>query len=224
MILTASDFERIYNIANKVSAKVLVQVEGATCSGKSSLVSQVYGMLKRNGIDVMVIQEAATRIFRERENLLKQLITHSAKSNQWRKTKIKLQQRVLSEQIDGLERFAENDNYEIALMDRGGASTAYHTIPLLSDKEKDLVEEICAQIAKMSTQTLLLSPLGFLQQKPNRYQKTLDEIENEAEGIKYYLTKWKLDYLEISSSQSSIRAKIGVEHILDFLYDTKLQS
>lgn len=223
MISVTSDFERIYNIANKVSAKVLVQVEGATCSGKSSLVSQVYGMLKRKGIAVTVIQEAATRIFRENENLLKQLFAHSTKSNQWRKTKAKLQQRVLSEQIDGLEQFAEDDNCRIALMDRGGASTAYHTIPLFSEKEKDFAEEICKEIAKMSSQILLLSPLGFLQRNPYRYQKTFEEIENEAKGIKYYLTKWKLDYLEIPPFCSSIRAEIGVRHILNFLNDTKLQ-
>jgi len=221
VILGTFDAKKIYQIVRKVSEKVLVQVEGPTCSGKSSFVLDICATLKRKGIDVMVIEEAATEVLRKTYNLLEQLITHSSNSNQWRKAKIELQQRVLSEQIEGLERFAENDEYMVALMDRGGASTAYHTIPLLSDVEKEFIEGICREIGKMSSRIILLSPLGFLDGDSHRYQKTFEEIEAEDRGIKYYLDRWKLNYLEIPSVRRAIRVRIGIRHILDLLNDTE---
>ena len=221
MIFDTFDVKKIYQMARKVSEKVLVQVEGPTCSGKTSFVSDIYATLKRKGIDVMVIEEAATRVLRETDNLLEQLVSHSSKSNQWRKAKIELQRRVLFEQIEGLERFAENDEYGVALMDRGGASTAYHTIPLLSDKEKEFIEGICREIGKMGSQIILLSPPGFLDRDSSRYQKTFEEVKMENRGIKYYLDRWKLNCLEIPSVRRAIRVRIGIRCILDLLNDTE---
>jgi thymidylate kinase len=217
VIVDALDVKKIYKIGDKLSEKFLVEVEGATCSGKSSFVSDICATLKQRGIRVMVVEEAATKVLMENDNLLEQLLIHPAKSNQWKKSKIRLQQRVLSHQIESLEQFAENDACNIALMDRGGASTAYHTISLLSGKEKDFSEEICKEIGKMSSQILLLSPLGFLDKNSLRYQKTLEEIKLEYDGIKNYLDKWKLDYLEIPSLSKIIRRRIGIRCILNLL-------
>lgn len=213
------DVKKIYEIAYKISKKVLVQVEGATCSGKSLFVSDIWAALKRRGINALIIEEAATKVLTENDNLLEQLIAHPPKSKQWRKSKIELQQKVLSHQIESLERFAENDAYTIALMDRGGVSTAYHTIPLLSDKEKNLIEGICREIGKMSSQIILLSPLGFLYRNSPRYQKTLEEIEVEHRNIKHFLNRWKLNYLEIASVDRGTRIRIGIKCILDLLND-----
>ena len=221
MIFGTFDIKKISKIANKVSEKFLLQVEGATCSGKSSFVSDAYTVLKRKGINVMIIEEAATKVLIENNTLLKQLITYPTKSDQWKKFKIELQQKVLSHQIEGLERFAENGTYTLAIMDRGGASTAYHTIPLVSGKDKILIEGICREIGKMSSQIFLLSPLGFLDRSSPRYQRTLEEIKVEYKGIKHYLNRWRLNYLGIASVDRTARVKIGTVHILALLNDIK---
>jgi len=127
---------------------------------------------------------------------------------------MKLQQKVLETQIECLERFAEEDNFEIALMDRGGASTLFHTAPLLPDREKRSLEKVCREITMMSDQIILLPHLGFLQQDSFRYQSNLEEIEDEFTGIKHCLDKWKVSYLEIPRTQSDIQAKIVVQYIL----------
>lgn len=209
--------KKISQIAGKVSEKILIQVEGSTCSGKTSFVLDSYATLVRQGVDVLIIEEAAAKILREHNNLLEQLSTPSQKSKHWREAKIELQQRVLSEQIECLEQFAENDQYRVAIMDRGGASTAYHTIPFFSNMEKDFIERICKELAKMGSQILFLSPLGFLDKDSPRYQNTVEEIELEDIGIKYYLDRWSLKYIEITSYPRKIRVNIGVKHILDYL-------
>jgi len=211
------DIERIRKIASKFSEKILIQVEGATCSGKSSFVSDVCTMLKQKGINVMIIEEAATKVFMGSQILLEHLIAYPSESKQWKKSKIELQQKVLFHQMNGLEWFVENNTYKVALMDRGGASTAYHTIPLLSGKEKNLVEEICREVGKMSSQIILLSPLGFLSKNSPRYQKTLEEIEMEYKGIKHFLGSWKLNYFEIASTRRDIRMKKGIKCIFSLL-------
>lgn len=215
------NIKKIHEIAGKVSEKVLIQIEGATCSGKTSFVSDVCTMLKRRGIDVMIIEEAATKVLIENNILLEELVAYPNKSKQWKKSKIKLQQKVLSHQIESLERFGENDSYTVALMDRGGASTAYHTIFLLLGKDKSLIERVCKEMAKMSSQIMLLSPLGFLHKNSPRYQKTLDEIEEEYRGIKDYLNRWRLNYLEIAPVERSARLNIGIKCIIAFLNNLK---
>lgn len=215
--------KKIYRISHELSGKILVQVEGATCSGKSSFVSDARATLKQKGIDVMVIEEAATKALTENDNLLKHLLTYPAKSSQWKKSKIELQQKVLFHQIDSLKQFAENDAYKVALMDRGGASTAYHTIPLLSSKEKGLMEEMCREMGKLSSQILLLSPLGFIRKDSPRYQKTLKEIKLEYSGIKHFLNSWKLNYLEIASARSSTRVRKGMKCVFNLLSKTEQQ-
>jgi thymidylate kinase len=221
VIVDTLDVKRIYRIAYKLSGKILVQVEGATCSGKSSFVSDIYAALKREGINVMFIEEAAKKILTENISLLEQLLNCPAKSNQWKKSKIELQQKVLFHQLDSLEQFAENGVYKVALMDRGGASTAYHSIPLLSSKEKGWMEEICREMGKMSSQIILLSPLGFIDKDSPRYQKTLEEIRAEYGGIKHFLNSWELDYLEISSVRRDTRVKKGMKCIFNLLNKTE---
>jgi len=216
LIFSIFNIEKVYEIAGKVSEKVLIQVEGATCSGKSSFVLDVYTVLKPKGTSLTIIEEAARKVLEEKNNaFFEQLNAYPRNSRQWKKSKIELQQKVLSHQIASLKRFAENNEYTMALMDRGGASTAYHTIPFLSGKCKSLIEEICREIAKMSSKIILLSPLGFLDGDCLRYQKTLKEIEAEHQGIKHYLTRWKLDYLEIPTVKKAERTRIGIRYILD---------
>ena len=211
------DIKKIYKLASKVSEKVLVQVEGATCSGKSSFVLDTYRVLKRKGIDAMTIEEAAAKVLIENNSLLIELTAHPTSSKQWEKSKMKLQKKVLSHQLEALERFAENDVSTVAIMDRGGASTAYHTIPVLSDNEKELVEGICREIGRMSSHIILLSPIGFLDRSSPRYQKTLEEIELEYRGIRSYLDKWKLDYSEITSARRDTRVRTGIRYITALL-------
>jgi thymidylate kinase len=213
------DIQRLRNIAHKVSGKILVQVEGATCSGKSSFVSDISATLKKKGIEAMIIEEAAEKILTENVDLYEQLITNSNTSEQWKKSKIELQQKVLRHQLENLEQFAENDLYSLALMDRGGASTAYHTIPLISGKDKILIERTCREIAKMSNLITFLHPLVFLDKNSVRYQKTLREIRAEYKGIKHYLDRWRLGYLEIASFERKARARIGIKQILALLND-----
>lgn len=217
MIVDPFDAKRIYKIARKISEKVLVQVEGATCSGKSSFISGIWTKLKQRGIDSMVIEEAAAKVLTENDSLLEQLAARPHKSKQWIKSKMELQQRVLSHQVESLERFAENDAYTVALMDRGGASTAYHTIPLLSCKDKSVVEKMCKEMARMSSQIILLSPLGFLHRDSPRYQKTLEEIELEHIGIKHVIKRWSLNCFEIPSLERSARVGIGIKCVFALL-------
>lgn len=217
MVVDVSDVRKILGIASKISKKVLIQVEGATCSGKSSFVSDVWTALRRRGIDIMIIEEAATKVLTENDNLLKQLISYPKQSEQWKSSKTELQKRVLRHQLESLEGFAENDAYTVALMDRGGASTAYHTIPLLSSRDKNLVEEICREIGQISRQIILLYPLGFLNGNSPRYQKTLEEIRVEHEGIKHLLDSWRLSYLEIASVNRDTRVKKGITCISSLL-------
>lgn len=120
---------------------------------------------------------------------------------------------MLDKQIEDLERFAENDNYEIALMNRGGASTAYHTASLLIDRKKNFVMMMCREISKMSSQIIVLHQLGFLQRNSFRFQKSFEEIECEISGIKCYLDKWKLNYLEIPYLQRASHSRIAVKYI-----------
>ena len=207
------EIKKIYKIMNKVSEKVLIQVEGATCSGKTSFVSDLCTMLKQKGIDTMIIEEAATKVLIENKILLEQLVAYPNMSKQWKKSKIELQQKILSHQIESLEQFAENNAHTIAIMDRGGASTAYHTIPLLSGNDKSLIERICREIAKMSSQITLLSPLGFLHKNSPRYQETPEETKTEYKGIKNYLNRWRLSYLEIAPVERNARLRIGIKCI-----------
>jgi len=53
------DVEKLQKIARDISEKSLVQVEGATCSGKSTLLLAVYRILKQKGINIMILEEAA---------------------------------------------------------------------------------------------------------------------------------------------------------------------
>ena len=219
MTFSTFNIKRICDIADKISKKVLIQVEGATCSGKTSFVADAYAMLRQRKIDAMIIEEAATQILTEDSILFEQLVACPKESEQWKKCKLKLQQKVLSHQVRSLERLAENDTQILALMDRGGASTAYHTVPLLSEADKKVVERICRETARMSSQIVLLSPIGFLHRDSPRYQKNLDEIRVEYRGIKRYLNKWGLNYIEIPSIKKNARLNIGLRHILPLLCD-----
>ena len=160
----------------------------------------------------MVIEDCATKAFRDTPILLDQLVTTSRKSQKWKKTKLALQERVLLYQIEGLKRFA-GSKFSMALMDRGGASTAYHTLPLLTSNNKEAVEATCEEIARMG-QIIFFSSLGILE-KDSRYQKTLREISAEHRGIKHYLNRWKMNYLEINPIQKAERLKIGTLAVLD---------
>jgi len=216
MSFAAFSPQEISKIANIVSRRILVQVEGATCSGKTSFISDIHTVLRQKGIDIMIIDEAATKVFKENESFLKRLILYHPKSNQWKKTKLKLQEKVLSTQIDMLRQFAKSD-FKLAIMDRGGASTAFHTIPLLAVQEDNSIGLICKKITKMARQVVMLSPLDSFQKTSNRYQKTLEEIVEEATGIKRYLEKWKINYFEIVSTERKTRNEIGVRQICSLI-------
>jgi thymidylate kinase len=208
---------KVFWTVDKASNKILVQVEGPTSSGKSSFISDLYEKLQLRNISVTIIEEAATKILKESDWLLEQLHSQPTASNQWTRAKILLQKRVLHQQMKDLEWFAKNDEHKVALMDRGGASTAYHTIPLLQDARRSVVEEKCRKIGEMSSQIILLSHLGFISTNSIRYQKTIQEIEEEARGIKHYLDKWKLNYIEIGSDRQADRIRIGSRHVLSLL-------
>jgi thymidylate kinase len=201
-----------------LSGRVLIEIEGTTCSGKSTFVQDLLEVIREWGIDVMTIDDCGTSVLSRDQDLLKQLTVNDAISAEWKKAKLELQEKVLLEQIDGLRRFAENERCMIALMDRGGASTAYHTIPFLSNLEKETICIICKEIAKMSNQTHLLTSLGFLQSGSSRYQKTMKETKTEERGIKQYLNKWNVNYYEINSTQRLDRINLGIQLILGLKY------
>lgn len=169
----------------------------------------------------MIIEEAATEVLKKDNTLFKQLVTYPNESAEWKKCKLELQQKVISHQIESLERFARDDTHTLALMDRGGASTAFHTVPLLSGEDKRIVERICRETASISSQTILLSPVGFLPKDSLRYQKNLDEIRVEYRGIKRYLNKWGVDYIGIASIEKNARLNVGLKHILHLLCNVK---
>ena len=216
MASSAIKRKKIHRLSSQLEKKTLIQIEGPTCSGKTSFVLGLCKELTGNGIKVMHIEEAATKVFKASKNILEQLQS-DPESNQWSKAKLELQQRVISEQLASLKSFAENNEYVIAIMDRGGASTAYHTIPLLSNEEKESIKNLCRDIGKMATLTIMLSPLGFLKHDSPRYQKTINEIEEEAIGIKNYLDRWEIRYLEIPPDSRAVRLTVGLKYILDEL-------
>ncbi len=192
-IAKKADLKRIQQTSKALANRRLVQVEGATCSGKSTFVANTRSEFRKKGLNVMVIEEAASKILNENQNLMNQL-EHPANYSCWRKAKKKLQQKVLNLQISSLENFTKS-NYEFAVMDRGGASTAYHTVPFLPAGERDLGERICKELSRISSQVILLPELGFFEKTPFRYQKNPQEIKEEFVGIKFYLDRWKIKYI-----------------------------
>ncbi len=196
-----------------------MQVEGATCSGKSSIASGLHLILKRRGVKADLIEEAATKVFGENQVLIERLVVNRARGldSEWKRCKTKLQEMVLSQQLAGLELFAQNNSHNVGIMDRGGASTAFHTLPFVPDPEREMVEKACREISRMATRTILLSTLGFLQQGPFRYQETLKELADEAVGIRQYLDTWGIDYVAIRSRDRVARARKVVQITDDLL-------
>jgi len=219
----ALDLREIRELGFKIKRKVLILVEGPTCSGKTTFILDVHNILKEKGITTRIIEEAATKIFKEEPLLLEKLVNFPLKSSRWKAAKLELQKKILFCQLKDLAEFAQDSNSQIALMDRGGASTAYHTLSYLREKEKKLVEEICREITKISKGIIVLSPLGFLKKSSLRYQNSLEDIKAEEKGIKYYLNKWKINYLELISIDRNVRIKSGVEYILKVISSSRKQ-
>ena len=206
--------KEIERLSNQISKKILVQIEGPTCSGKTSFAFDLCLGLVEKGINVMCIEEAAAKVLKENRGIIEQLQSDPG-SHKWNETKLELQRKVISEQLISLSNFAENNDYVIAIMDRGGASTAYHTIPLLSNEvEKESIQNLCREMAKMAELTLMISSLGFLKRDSLRYQKTINEIGQEAIGIKNYLDGWTIRYLEIPAITRAARLTVGLKYVL----------
>lgn len=208
------DSKKIQRIHHKLSKKSLVQIEGATCSGKTTFVLGVSKILEQKGFKVMVIEEAARLVLIRNRDLLEQLVKHRPNSKCWRIAKINLQQKILAMQLDHLERFGDADNFEIALMDRGGASTFFHMSPLLSDCALSSFENVCKKITQMSDLVILLPQLGVFQHDSFRFQRNLDEVLDEFFAIKYFLDICDVNYLELPSSVADVQAHLGFQHIL----------
>jgi hypothetical protein len=209
------DQRKIDQAASAISKKVLVQVEGATCSGKTSLILDVHRILDQKGISAMILEEAATTVFKENKGILMKLCTCATNSSEWIETKEELQGKVLLEQICSLERFAADNYYAVALMDRGGASTAFHTLPFVLNKKKNSVEKICQKMSNLAQEVILLHPLGFLQKDATRYQQNYSEVLCEADGIRSFLDKWKIRFSEISLNDRFERARIAAKLITE---------
>ena len=56
--------------------------------------------------------------------------------------------------------------------------------------------------------------MGFLDTQSFRYQKSFEEIEDEEDLLKRYLTAWEINYLELISTEREGRIKSGREYIL----------
>lgn len=224
MILDHSFYEKVHEVISEVSKKNLLQIEGSTLSGKTTFISDLNKKLRQKKLVVLIIEEAAAQVLRKNQQLFRQLVMCDRRSKDWKKAKTTLQQEVLITQVESLEYYAENDNFDIALMDRGGASTAYHMLPFIPDERKVLVEDICKELSKIARLTLFLSPIISLNNyEPSRcngalrYQKTFREINLEYKGIKFYLNKWKLNFIEISSFRRRARIEAGLRCIFDLL-------
>jgi len=211
------NLSELRQIGLEIAGKVLMSIEGPTCSGKTNFISDTVISLRKVGIVAKVIDEAATKILEKDPILCKKLNHYPLESNSWRRSKLELQKKILTRQVKDLEEFAKNSDYQIAIMDRSGASTAYHTLPYVKKEERSTVEKICKWATKMSSGVILLSPLGFLDKNSVRYQNSFEEIKAEQEGIEYYLNRWVIDYLKLASTNKNIRMENGLEYILKTL-------
>jgi hypothetical protein len=199
-----------------ISKKILVQVEGASCSGKSTFAREVKDILNSHRINSAIIEEAACKIFRQNKVLYKQFCSFSPNSKKWKQAKKTFQYEILSEQLSQLMTLPKEGS-TVFLMDRGGASTAFHTLPLLSTLNKLNFEEECREITTAASIVFLLSPLGFLETDFHRYQVTYKEVLDESAGIKYFLDKWNIDYIEICTTLRNQRYNIAFNHIVSTL-------
>lgn len=199
----------------KKAGKILISVEGATCSGKTTFVLNMYSVLKSMRVPIKVIPEAASEIFKKQPLLLKKL-NGNPSSPSWVTAKVKLQKHILQYQSQAVLEFAADNRYKVAIMDRAGASTAYHTLPYVKE-DKFIIEQICKEITKLSKIVILLCPLGFLEKGMFRYQKSIEEIEKEAMGIKRYLDQWGISYLELKFKNKKSRENEGLKFILNNL-------
>lgn len=207
-------YDRISKIQNNVD-NFMIQVEGSTCSGKTTLIKDVSDFLKKRGCCVEIIEEAATKVFVRNKSLFQILVKYSEKSERWIKVKKNLQRKILVQRCEDIIQFLKRDYCDVLLVDRGGASIAYHTIPFLSVNESLIVENLCRKISNMSAMTFFLENLGFLNYDTLRYQKTLYEIVLEENGIKKYLQKWKIPFTSLKALSIIERRNLMLNHIDD---------
>lgn len=223
-MINISALKMIEQMEKKFADKLLVQIEGATFSGKSTFISDFKKKMKNEKQNIMIIEEAAAIIFKKNPDLFNGLDNHSKTSILWRRNKIMLQEKILIEQLESLKLFAENDDFRFAIMDRGGASTAYHTLPFLSEKEI-LVEALCKKITKLANKILLFSPLQYFNSVEPlvtnsfpRYKGSLREINLEYNGIIYYLDKWKSNFVDVSIVKKSSRFNFSLNCIFETFF------
>jgi hypothetical protein len=206
-----------------MAKRILLQVEGGTCSGKSTFVKDIGHILNSCGIPSKVVDESARKVFNENPTLFGQLCSLPPDSRGWKQAKKESQLRILSEQISELHKLSYEGSF-VSIMDRGGASTAFHGITVLSDLVKPSFEDACKKITKAAHLIFLLPQLGFLYVNSNRYQTMYEDTMSESNGIKWYLDRWKISYVEILPTDRFLRNIIGVYHILKLLQKSQNSS
>lgn len=139
------------------------------------------------------------------------------KSDEWIKAKKNLQRKILVQRCEDIIQYLKRNYCDIFLVDRGGASIAYHTIPFLSATESLIVENLCRKISNISSMTFFLNNLGFLNYDTLRYQKNLNEIVLEENGIIKYLQKWKISFMSLKVSSVIERRNLIFNYIDDVL-------
>lgn len=215
------NYNKVYTEVKKISAglaaKILFQVEGPTSSGKTTFIEDMHVIIREKKLDALIIEDCATKVFRTDPILFLHINSFPIDSLEWQLAKIELQQKVLFEQLDCLKQFVEDDNSLVAFMDRGGASTAYHMLPLSTLDDKKKITKICCEISRMSTLTIMFSSIGFIANNTFRYQKNLKEIMLEEKGIRSLLRRWAINYLEIKSLDRLSRIEIGVRNIFPII-------
>lgn len=221
--LASDDFTKLLENSFQSTKKTVISIEGSTCCGKTTFAHNIHDALQRVGTATTVIREAATEILEKDPSFHKRLSEYPANSNPWKEAKLELQMRIITTQIKDLTGFFQS-NHRIAIMDRSGASTAYHTLPYLNKEEQSLLEPICIEIIRMSKIVIFLPPIGVVEQNSLRYQKSYDEVKNEDIGIRHFLDKWGINYKTLASSDENTRTKEGLEYITSILNESTTSS
>jgi thymidylate kinase len=203
-------------LSKKLSQKILIQVEGSTCSGKTTFLNDIKQIIESMAIDCVLIEESASKIIEKNPLIFNDICNHGQNSKIWKNAKTELQQMIVLDQVVQLEKLSTS-KIDLALMDRGGASSAFFMDSLVSSEHFKEYEETCRNMSNSAKLVLLLSPLGFLETANFRYQKKYSELTTEYQGIKKYIEKWGIKFTEIHNNERLVRNKIGVAIILYLL-------
>lgn len=207
-------------VTENLNRSTIIVVEGATCSGKTSLVKNLSIELQNTfSINTRIIPEAARIVLSSKRNISSELQSIPQGTEEWKMVKKNLQFLILKKQVQDIGRhFDKKLKFDgITIMDRAGASTMAHTGSLMNDADNIKFSIPCKMLAKFATHTLVMQNLRVFRKDGIRFQKTPDEFVREESDIIGILDDWKIPFTYIGNEPVKNRTDTALAKILPSL-------